>query len=115
MYDAENIFSKILNKQIPADIIYENEYVVAFHDINPEAPIHILVIPKGQYIDYNDFILNADLTMIREFFTSISYITELLEIKDYRLITNKGADAGQTIFHFHIHILAGKVMTNFNL
>lgn len=109
-YDSNNIFAKIIRKEIPAQIIYEDDAVLAFNDISKAAPTHILVIPKGQYINFDDFVKNAKNDEISNFFQKVSEIAEKSGAKDqgFRLISNIGSDAHQTVEHFHIHILAGK-------
>jgi len=102
-----NIFLKIINKEIPADIIYEDDISIAFNDISPQAPTHILVIPKKEIqkiseADENDKELLGHLLLVAK------KITEENNIKDFRLVVNNGTEAGQTVFHLHIHILAGR-------
>ena len=102
-----NIFLKIINKEIPADIIYEDDISIAFNDISPQAPTHILVIPKKEIqkiseADENDKELLGHLLLVAK------KITDENNIKDFRLVVNNGAEAGQTVFHLHIHILAGR-------
>ena len=102
-----NIFLKIINKEIPADIIYEDDISIAFNDISPQAPTHILVIPKKEIqkiseADENDKELLGHLLLVAK------KITEENNIKDFRLVVNNGTEAGQTGFHLHIHILAGR-------
>lgn len=113
-YDEKNIFARIISGEIAAKKIYEDDKILAIYDINPVAPIHILVLPKEQYIDYTDFIQRADSTMIQYYFSKIEEIIQSLGIANsgYRLITNSGTDAGQTIFHFHTHIIAGRHINN---
>jgi len=112
-YDKNNIFTKIIAGQIPAKKVYEDEKIIAIHDINPAAPIHVLVIPKGQYTDYSDFINNATADEIKYYFSKIVEIAEILGLKDsgYRLVMNKGSLSGQTIFHFHTHIIGGRIIS----
>jgi diadenosine tetraphosphate (Ap4A) HIT family hydrolase len=112
MYYKDNIFAKIINNIIPARKIYEDDRVLVIEDINPVAPIHLLVMPKGEYIDYSDFILKAEIDEIRHYFSVIMDVIKQLELKEnsYRLITNKGFESGQTIFHFHFHIIAGMTL-----
>ncbi len=109
MYNKENIFARIINKNLPTEVIYEDEQVLAFKDIAPVAPVHIIVIPKNKYIDYEDFISKASVEEIKHFFSQISDIANKagLDKDGYRLITNKGEKSGQTIFHFHFHIIGG--------
>lgn len=106
-YDSNNIFAKIINKEIPADIIYEDDDIISFRDINPVAPIHILVIPKAAYINYQDFIKSAPSEIQLKFFSKLSEIATKFSGTDFRLCTNNGSLSGQTIFHFHFHIIGG--------
>ena len=113
-YDKENLFAKILRKEIPCDKVYENEYALAFNDIAPKAPIHILVIPKGEYCSYIDFFEKASKEEKEGFTEAILYITQKfdLENKGSRLIANQGKEGGQEVPHFHVHICAGKNLGN---
>lgn len=113
MYDKNNVFAKIIAKDLPAEIIYEDENLIAFNDINPVAPVHVIVIPKKEYIDYSDFILKVSGDEIKNYFTKLSYIASLVDLEQdgYRLITNKGARSGQSVFHFHFHIIGGKTIS----
>ena len=109
MYNNNNIFAKIIRKEIPATIIYEDDKILAFNDINKAAPNHILIIPKGCYVNYHNFITMASDDDIVYFFKKTAEIINLLNLDNgYRIITNSGQDANQTVEHFHIHILAGK-------
>ncbi len=114
MYDKNNVFAKIITKSIPAKIIYEDNDFIAFDDINPVAPIHVIVIPKKEYIDYNDFIGKASADEIKNYFTKLAEIASMIGLDQdgYRLITNKGSKSGQSIFHFHFHIIGGKNIPN---
>ena len=113
-YDDQNIFAKILRSEIPCEKIYEDEYVLSFKDVNPQAPSHILIIPKGAYKDINDFSENASNEEIIGFNKAIPIVANQLGIseasggKGYRLISNAGSDAYQTVDHFHVHLLAGR-------
>ena len=107
MYNKNNIFAKIISGDIPADKLYEDDKILAIKDITPAAPIHILVIPKEHYIDFADFISRASKEDISHYFKTIDKIAKENGIEDYRLITNKGEAAGQSVFHFHTHILSG--------
>jgi histidine triad (HIT) family protein len=107
MYDENNIFAKIIRKEIPAKILFEDKYAIAFNDIAPVAPIHILIIPKIECVDYEDFITKASLEGLRGYFLAIKQIASQMNIADYRLVNNNGALAGQSVFHFHMHLLAG--------
>ena len=110
MYNENNIFAKILRKEIPCDKVYEDEFSLFFKDINPQAKIHILGIPKFPCTSFSDFLKNADNESISFFFKSVQIVINQLNIEEsgYRLITNSGEDGGQEVPHFHIHILAGE-------
>ncbi|MFM6972441.1 MAG: HIT domain-containing protein [Alphaproteobacteria bacterium] len=109
-YDKNNIFAKIIRGDLPAQKIYEDENILAFNDISKASPVHVLVVPKGEFIDFNDFVTNADEKIINDFFKKISLLSKQLNIVDegFRLITNNGSNAHQTVKHFHVHLLAGK-------
>lgn len=108
-YDQDNIFAKILKGDIPCNKAYEDEYVLAFHDIAPQAPIHVLVIPKGQYVSIDDFGANASEVEIVGFYRAVGQITKDLNLTDngFRCIANTGEHGGQEVPHFHMHILGG--------
>nr|WP_307774938.1 histidine triad nucleotide-binding protein [uncultured Cetobacterium sp.] len=103
------IFTKIINKEIPANIVFENEKVIAFKDINPQAPVHILVVPKIEIPTLND-ISKEDSEYIMEMYMAIKEITKDLGISEdgYRIITNCNKFGGQEVFHLHFHILGGQ-------
>lgn len=107
MYNTENIFAKIINGSANCQKVYEDDKVLAFHDINPVAPIHILVIPKGYYISFDDFIEKSP--DIEHFFSVVQKITHELGLVSggYRLVANHGEDGGQIVPHFHMHIISG--------
>lgn len=109
-YDTDNIFAKILQGVIPCDKVYEDDYVLAFKDINPIAPIHILVIPKRGYTDQYDFGTNADTEEITAFYRSVSKIADELGLPEngFRTICNTGKHGGQEVPHFHLHLLGGE-------
>jgi histidine triad (HIT) family protein len=109
-YDQDNIFAKILREELPSRVFFENDYIKVFHDINPEAPIHLLMIPRGPYKDFYSFIEEAAEQEKVGFFAGINEVIKKLglEAGGYRLVTNAGAAAGQTVYHFHLHLLAGK-------
>ena len=109
-YDKNNIFAKILRGEIPCKKIFENDYVLSFHDINPQKKIHALVIPKGEYVDLDDFNQKASDKEITEFFKAVSHVSSLLVAKDkgYRVLSNIGSDGGQEVPHLHFHIFAGE-------
>ncbi len=110
MYNKNNVFFKIINKEISANIVYEDETVMAFNDINPKSKIHVLVVTKGLYTDFSDFVQNASVKEIQKFNQSLNNIIQQLKLDKtgYRLISNMGADAKQEVFHFHVHILGGE-------
>jgi len=109
-YDENNIFAKILKGEIPCDKVYEDENVLAFKDIAPQAPVHILVIPKGQYISIMDFGVKASPEEIKGFFEVVNKIVEEQGLKNegFRSIANTGLNGGQEVPHFHLHILGGR-------
>ena len=107
-YDKENIFAKILRKEIPCEAIFENAFILAFKDINPQAKTHILIIPKGEFIDISDFTQNASLDEVSSFWKSVDELLVDLNLKDkgFQIKTHKGKDGGQEVFHFHLHLLS---------
>ena len=109
-YDDDNIFAQILDKKLSTKIILENEYAIAFNDIAPQAPVHILIIPKGKYIKYDDFMNKASKEEIHNFFMLINQLVKdyNLENSGYRLITNAGKNANQEVPHLHFHLLGGQ-------
>src|SRR5476651_896849 len=109
-YDPNNTFAKILRGEIPSQHVYEDENVLAIKDINPKAPTHVLVLPKGQYTSLLDFSVRASTEEIAYFFQTVAKIAELLKMheKGFRLVSNTGADSGQEVAHFHVHLLGGK-------
>ena len=110
-YDTSNIFAKILRGEIPCAKVFENDYALAFHDIAPAAPTHVLVLPRGAYMSYDDFMAQATEAEITGFFRAVRAVANQLGVADaFRLITNNGTRAGQSVHHFHMHILAGREM-----
>lgn len=109
-YDDTNIFAKILRGEIPNKTVYEDEYALAFHDINPHAKCHVLVIPKGAYTDIYDFHANASVAEITGYARAMAKIIQMLELeKDgFRVIANMGDHGGQEVPHYHSHILGGE-------
>tara|TARA_B100000575_G_C22686919_1_gene417019 strand:+ start:258 stop:593 length:336 start_codon:yes stop_codon:yes gene_type:complete len=107
-YDNENLFAKILRGEISCDKIYEDEYILSFKDINPQAKIHMLIIPKDPYIDVADFLQNADPQYQTNFWLSINTMIDDLGLrsKGFQIKTHKGKDGGQEVFHFHLHLLS---------
>ena len=109
-YDPDNIFAKILRGEIPCKKVYEDDHVLAFDDINPQAPVHVLVIPKGEYESLDDFSQDASDGEIAAFFRAVGRIARDLGAaeKGYRILANTGADGGQEVPHFHVHVFAGR-------
>jgi len=109
-YDDSNIFACILRGEIPSDKVYEDGHALAFRDINPLAPTHILVIPKGSYVSWDDFSANASDAEISGFVRAVGAVARdagLVE-RGYRLLANAGMDSGQEVSHLHVHIFAGR-------
>lgn len=111
-YDDNNIFAKILRGEIPSNKVFEDETTLAFLDINAQAPVHILVIPKGKYVDIADFGANASPEEITSFWRNVSQIAadQNLPADGFRVIANCGLNGGQEVPHFHAHILGGKAL-----
>ena len=112
-YDVNNIFAKILRGEVPCEKIYEDEYVLSFYDVNPQRKIHALVIPKGNYIDLDDFNAKATDKEIVGYFKGISKVAKKLGIsvdigKGYRTISNLSDHGGQEVPHLHFHLLGGE-------
>ena len=102
------IFSKIIAREIPADIVYEDDLCLAFKDIHPQAPIHVLVVPKKEITRLADA-SGEDQALLGHLLLAVSKIARQLGVEDaFRVVISNGADAGQTVFHLHLHILAGK-------
>ena len=110
LYDQDNIFAKILRSEIPCNKILESEFALAFSDINPQAPIHTLVIPKNPYINFHDFTKNASNKEHESFWKLVNDVIEhyKVEIEGFRIITNSGNNGNQDVPHFHIHLLGGE-------
>jgi histidine triad (HIT) family protein len=108
-YDRNNIFARILRGEIPCKKVYEDEHVLAFHDIRPQAPVHILVIPKGEYVSLDDFSAAASEAELAAFLRAVGAIAREhgLAASGYRVLANHGADAHQEVPHFHVHIFGG--------
>jgi diadenosine tetraphosphate (Ap4A) HIT family hydrolase len=109
-YDSQNIFAKILCGEIPNRTVYEDEWALAFHDINPQAPTHILVIPKGAYVSWDDFSDRASEPEIAGFIRAVGHVAREngLVQPGYRLLANAGLDAHQEVPHLHVHIFGGR-------
>jgi diadenosine tetraphosphate (Ap4A) HIT family hydrolase len=109
-YDDQNVFARILRGEIPCKRVDENEHALAFHDINPQAPVHVLVIPKGRYVSIADFSASAREAEVAGFWRLVGAVAKAqgLEAGGYRVLTNMGADGGQEVPHFHVHIFGGR-------
>ena len=109
-YDDGNIFARILRGEIPNRTVYEDQWVLAFHDINPQAPVHVLVIPKGNYVSFADFSANAGADEIAGFMRAVGKVAKDLglEAPGYRLLANMGEHGGQEVAHFHVHLFGGR-------
>ncbi|WP_333570989.1 histidine triad nucleotide-binding protein [Sphingomonas sp.] len=109
-YDDQNVFAKILRGEIPAKKVYEDAYAIAFHDIAPQAPHHLLVIPTGAYVSWDDFSGNATDAEIAGFVRAVGEVARAAGMVEpgYRLLANTGLDAGQEVPHLHVHIFAGQ-------
>ena len=105
-YDPNNIFARILRGEIPCKRVFENEHVLAFHDINPQAPLHVLVIPKGAYVSMDDFSAKASAEEIAALVRAVGEIARQQGVAEsgYRVLANHGRDAHQEVPHFHVHI-----------
>ena len=109
-YDPNNIFARILRGEIPSQRIHDDEWAVAFHDINPQAPVHVLVIPRGAYRSWADFSNGASDAEIAGFVRAVGSVARQLGLEDpgYRLLANAGADAHQEVPHLHVHLFGGR-------
>lgn len=109
-YDDQNIFARILRGEFPNRTVFEDDHVLAFHDIAPQAPLHILVIPKGAYVSWDDFSARASDVEIAAFVRAVGRIAREAELvaPGYRLLANTGIDAHQEVPHLHVHIFGGK-------
>lgn len=109
-YDDANIFAKILRGELPCDKVYEDDFALALHDIRPQAPVHVLVIPKGRWVSWDDFSARAEDREIAGFTRAIGAVTRQLELDKpgYRLLINMGHDGHQEVPHLHVHIFGGR-------
>ena len=109
-YDETNIFARILRGELPSNKVYEDDHALAFHDINPLAPVHILVIPKGQYVSWDDFSEKASDAEIAGLTRAVGKVARDAELvtKGYRVLTNIGQRGGQEVPHLHLHIFGGQ-------
>ena len=109
-YDDQNIFAKILRGEIPCGKVYEDDWALAFHDINPQAPVHVLVIPKGAYVSWDDFSAKASDAEIAGFTRAIGVVSRELGVDQdgYRLLVNMGQFGHQEVPHLHVHLFGGR-------
>lgn len=109
-YDDNNIFAKILRGEIPNKTVYEDEWALAFHDINPQAPLHVLVIPKGAYVSWDDFSARAAAEEIAGFIRAVGHVAREAGLVEpgYRLLANVGGHGHQEVPHLHVHLFGGK-------
>lgn len=111
-YDPTNVFARILRDEIPSRRVYEDDFAVAFHDLNPQAPVHLLVIPRGAYVSWADFSAHASDAEIAGFVRAVGAVARAqgLEEPGYRLLANAGVHAHQEVPHLHVHIFGGTQM-----
>ena len=109
-YDDDNIFAKILRGEIPCDKVYESDHSLAFRDINPQAPVHVLVIPKGRYVSMDDFSATASDAELADFTRAVGDVARMMGVVEngYRILSNHGRDGHQEVPHLHIHVFGGK-------
>jgi diadenosine tetraphosphate (Ap4A) HIT family hydrolase len=109
-YDDKNIFARILRGEVPCREVFRDPYALAFHDIQPRAPVHVLVIPTGRYVSMADFTTRASQEEIGGFFRAVGAVAKSLALEEpgYRILSNMGAHAGQEVPHFHVHIFGGR-------
>jgi len=109
-YDDSNVFAKILRGELPCKKVYEDDWALAFHDINPLAPVHILVIPKGPYVSWDDFSANGSDEEIAGFVRAVGKVArdQQLVVQGYRVLANIGKRAGQEVAHLHVHVFGGQ-------
>jgi len=109
-YDRNNVFARILRGELPCDRVYEDEHVLAFRDIHPQAPVHIVVIPKGEYVSIDDFAATAPAAEQAAFIRAIGQIAHREGVAEggYRILSNHGAAAHQEVPHFHLHLFGGR-------
>ncbi|SRR5690606_2716084 len=109
-YDRNNVFARILRGELPCKKVYEDDFALAFHDINPQAPVHVLVIPKGEYVSMMDFTANAPAELVVGFIRAVGETARILGLEEngYRILANAGLHSHQEVPHLHIHIFGGK-------
>lgn len=109
-YDPNNVFARILRGEIPCKKVLETEHSLAFHDINPQMPVHVLVIPKGPYVNLDDFTAKASPEELADFIRAVGEVARQMGVAEsgYRIIANNGPDAHQEVPHLHVHVFGGK-------
>ena len=109
-YDDQNVFARILRGEIPSRKVYEDDWVLAFHDIAPQTPVHVLVIPKTRWVSIADFTARASEAEIAGFWRAVGTVARQLELEGtgYRVLANMGEHAGQEVPHFHVHLFGGR-------
>lgn len=109
-YDNDNVFARVLRGELPCKKVYEDAHALAFHDIRPQTPVHVLVIPKGAYVDMDDFAAKASDAEIAGFFRAVGLVARSTGVagSGYRFLANNGADANQEVQHLHVHVFGGK-------
>lgn len=111
-YDDQNIFAKIIRGEIPCDKVFEDDYCLAFNDIAPQAPVHVLVIPKGPYVSFDDFHANATDAEIAGYIRGIGTVARMrgVDADGYRILSNIGENGHQEVLHLHVHVVGGRPM-----
>lgn len=106
-YSSDNVFYKIIHKELNTDLVLEGKHFIAINDIRPKAPVHVLIIPKNNYVDYTDFVKNATPEEIIDFNQAIVKVVDLMKLQEggYRLISNSGKFGQQEVPHMHVHVL----------
>ena len=109
-YDDANVFARILRGEIPSSRVYEDEWAMAFHDITPRAPVHVLVVPRGRWVSLADFTAHGSAEEVAGFFRAVGAVARKLglEAAGYRVLANMGEQAGQEVPHLHVHLFAGR-------
>jgi len=109
-YDRNNVFARILRGEAPCSRVYEDEFALAFRNIYPRAPVHVLVVPKGDYVSNVDFAASAPAELVVGFWRAVGRTATILglDAPGYRLVANHGADGHQVVFHFHVHVIGGR-------
>lgn len=111
-YDEGNVFARILRGELPCTRVYEDDWALAFHDLHPQAPTHVLVIPKGRYVSWDDFSANASTEELAGFVRAVGLVARRLELvaPGYRVLANTGGDGGQEVPHLHVHLFGGRTL-----